>query len=134
MTQILDLSDLVGPPRRIKLGPNEYLLPRDLNVELYLRIVGLAEHPEELEENVVVRQLRDEVLELFRVHQPEMQALPPAVSIPVLVQLIGRVYSGAEEVPPQKAAPKPRAPRKVSPGTSTARAAKPRTRSRSSSS
>jgi hypothetical protein len=123
MPDSLDLSDLVGPPRRVHFDPEGkrvYLLPRDISTELYLEILSLQDRPDELEDHAVVQQLHDQILELFQEYQPEMRRLPPVVSIPVLIQLLGRVYRAEPDPTPAKPArAKPRA--KASPGTRTTR-------------
>jgi hypothetical protein len=130
MADIIDLSDLIGPPRKVKIGESlTLLMPFDLPVELYLQILHLQDRPDELEDQAVVESLRDEVLELLQVHQPTMTRLPAAVSIPLLIQMVGRIYRAEPDPTPAKPArAKPRA--KASPGTRTTKSP---TRSRSSS-
>lgn len=130
MSDITDLNVFVGPPRKVKIGPKVYELPRDIAAEIYLEIIELQQRGDDLDDDdKLVRQLRDEILELFQVHQPDMTRLPAAVSIPLLVQMIGRVYGDDE--PEETTGPPPRS---SSPGKSRT-TAKPRaTRSRSSKS
>lgn len=125
MSEIVDLNVFVGPPRKAKLGETIYLLPRDIPAELYLEVLDLQSRPDELDDQGVVRKLHRDVLELFQVHQPDMERLPAAVTIPVLVRMIGHIYSGTAEPDP----PKPRA--SGSRGTRKPKA-KPKPRSRSS--
>lgn len=131
MADLIDVSDLIGPPRKVKLGETTYLFPADIPVELYLGILRLQDRPEELEDQVVVKQLRDDVLELLTVHQPGLDRLPPAVSIPMLIALIGRVYRAEPDPTPPAAKPKAKArtERAVSHGTSTTKSRKPSTSS-----
>jgi hypothetical protein len=137
MAEILDLSVLLGNvPKQVRLSPEGrvYKLPPDCPAELYfllLQFWGLKEDEVPPEELVVA--LHDQTLELFQVYQPDMERLPAEVSIPVLVQLVGRVYGEQEEDPtPAKGGGK------ATPGTrkrtSRASGAKKATRSRSSSS
>jgi hypothetical protein len=128
MPDTIDVTDLIGPPRKVKISDALTLLfPMDLPVETYLTILHLQDRPEELEDQSVVQSLRDDVLELLQVHQPGMTRLPPAVSIPVLIQLIGRVYRAEPDPPPPAA--KPRAKKAASRGTRTTRPRRPSTSS-----
>lgn len=126
MAEITDLNVFVGPPRQVKLGESVYLLPRDIPAELYLEFLDLQGQPGDLDDQTVVRKLRQDVLELFQVHQPGIDRLPPAVSIPVLVRMIGHVYSASSD-----AEERPTKPRSGSRGT-TKRKPAPKPRSRSS--
>jgi hypothetical protein len=128
MPDTIDVTDLIGPPRKVKISDALTLLfPMDLPVETYLTILHLQDRPEELEDQSVVQSLRDDVLELLQVHQPGMTRLPPAVSIPVLIQLIGRVYRAEPDPPPPAA--KPRAKKAASRGSTTTRPRRPSTSS-----
>jgi hypothetical protein len=97
VTEITDLDQLIGAPRRVKLGGDTYQLPRDCPAELFLLLlkVGQTQDGEADEDQAaLIEQLVDGVLELFQVHQPDLERLPAAVSIQMIVQIIGTVYGG----------------------------------------
>src|SRR4051812_35258963 len=123
MAEITDLNVFVGPPRQVRLGESVYLLPRDIPAELYLEFLDLQDRPGDVDDQAVIRKLHQDVLELFQVHDPSMTRLPPAVSIPVLVRMIGHVYSASGDVEERPTKPPSR-------GT-TKRKPKPKPRSRS---
>lgn len=125
MSDILDLSVFVGPPRKVRFtssGP-VYLLPRDVPVELMLEILDFQQRADELDDEQVARTLRDDLLELFQVHQPDMTRLPAAVSVPLLVQMFGEIYRADE--PAAEEDPTPAAPA-APPGRSTRSSTRPR--------
>ncbi len=124
MAEITDLSDLLGEPRVLRLGPDDYKLPRDCPAEFYLLLLHFAEIDKPGDEEVT--RLRDHALELFRVYQPEMERLPAAVSPAVLVQLVGRVYGDEEGEDPTEAS-------QEAPGSTQKPKPKPKSKTRAAS-
>lgn len=120
---ITDLSDLLKEPRKVRFEPNGplYVLPGDLPAELYLRI-QIAESAEITADYVKV--LADQVLELFRVHQPDLDELP--CSLAQMVALIPRVYNDEEPEDPPKPPARQRASNKPSTTPAKTSARKPR--------
>jgi len=109
--EIVDLDKLVGAPRVVKLGGAQYKLPNDCPAELYLLLLRVAQAGEDEQETELVETLMDAMLELFQVHQPDMQQLPAAMSIKLLVTLVGHVYSEGEAPADPTPAPKTRSTR-----------------------
>lgn len=126
MGQIVDLDELLGDDKQVRLAGKLYALPPDLPVELYLRIVRYGQQHPDATEAEVTEALYEALLDLFRYKQPNLKSLP--VSMKHLAIAVGRIYGDQEpdegtSVPP---------PRKRSGGaTKTSRPRSPRTASRS---
>lgn len=127
---ITDLSDLagVGPPKQVRLveGGQVYKLPADVPSPLYLKLVEFQNRKdEELDdagEQEIVAELYEEVLELFRVHQPSLERLP--IGLTSLIRLVPAIYGKADEEaaaaarPTRAAGTKSSSPKKRSRSTS----------------
>lgn len=132
-TEIIDLDELVSPPKKVRIQGNVYTLPSELPVELYLRLrvaeqayAEAQENGEEVDENQRVEELHDLLLELFREHQPDLEKLPGGLI--QLFTIIPRVY-GAASVVEEEDEPDPNSSTHGRGKPST----KPRTRSKSRS-
>lgn len=121
--KIIDLSTVVGPPLKVRLqadGP-VYKLPADLPVPLYLKVSAYGDA--EMDEAEMAEDLYAELLELFQVHQPDLDELP--IGMVALITAIPRIYGGGEPAEDEGGAPPSRA------GTRSTKKARPK-RSRSS--
>ncbi len=98
---IINLDELLSAPKRVELAGRVYDLPGDLPAELYLRITGAAE--QDLAEHELVKLLYGQVLELFQVHQPDVESLP--LGLGQLMQVIRVVYGGGTSEPEGEAPP-----------------------------
>ena len=103
MAKIIDLDELLGEPKKVRLGGRVWVLPPDLPVELYLRIVKLNE--EGAGEGDLVEALYEQLLELFRYKEPKLKELP--VGMNQLVTAVALIYGQADDgegdaVPPRK--------------------------------
>lgn len=110
ITDVRDLDLLLGTPQNVKLGGKFYKLPADCSAELYLQMVQYSKLVgEEVDADVeaqLIQDLRDGLIELFQVHQPEMNRLPAAMSLQLLVEAIGRLYGPEEDpTPPPEEGP-----------------------------
>lgn len=97
-TKIIDLDELIAPPRRVKLQGVTYTLPGELPVPLYLRLKATEDAPEDAEAagGDRVEDLNELLLELFRVHQPDLDELP--VGLTQAFTIIPRVYGASNFV------------------------------------
>lgn len=120
MTKIIDLDELLGEPKKVRLKGVVYKLPPDLPVELYLRIVKLNETG--ATEAELVDALYEQLLELFRYDKPDLKTLP--VSMSQLVNAVATIYGQGDEAEGD-AAP----PRKRQSGGATSSSRNARTRS-----
>jgi hypothetical protein len=95
--EIIDLDELLGSDKRVKLGGKVYLLAPDLPADLYLEIIRFSR--EEHSEAELIEALYERLLDLFRYKQPDLKALP--MSVGQVVQAVGRIYGdeGAEKKP-----------------------------------
>lgn len=105
-TKIIDLDIALSEPITVKLAGKTYKLPGDIPAPLYLTITNLGEQ-DDADDEAATRQVYEQMLELFRVHQPELTSLP--ISIPQLVLLVPRVYGGWEPEETAEARPTKRA-------------------------
>lgn len=92
-TKIIDLDELIAPPRRVKLKGVTYTLPGELPVPLYLRLKATEDAPEDEAGGDRVEDLNELLLELFRVHQPDLDELP--VGLTQAFTIIPRVYGAS---------------------------------------
>ena len=121
-TEIIDLDLILGEPIEVQLGGQVYKLPPDIPAELFLK---MAAYDGADNVAVLVTEIQDELLDLFKVHQPDMQTLPGTLT--QMVALVPMVYGGrgsAEAADPPKAKAK---------GGTKSGSRKKTTRSRSSS-
>lgn len=90
MTTLIDLDALLGEPIPVKLGGREWLLPADIPVPLVLKIEQLA--GQDVTDDLV-RGLYQDLLELFQVHQPDIESLP--ITATQALTAIPAIYYGA---------------------------------------
>ncbi len=140
MTRIIDLDDLAPADLTVRKKGVEYVLPGDPPIDVWLRLVEagdafMAAPGDEGRE--ALETFRDRMLELFRIHQPELTELP--FGVPGMYALLAGFYG-------TNAAPDPPQPRRRGGGAAsttttsngskrspTKAKAKPKTASRSSS-
>lgn len=125
--EVTDLDALLGAPLQVKLGGQTYKLPPDCPAELYLSMLRIAQADDASTQVADIERVHDGVLDLFQIHQPDMDGLPAAMSLQLMVELIGHVYNQADEPQPDPTPPKPRG------GTKSSRSRPKKTASRSSS-
>jgi hypothetical protein len=98
----VDLDALAPRPIRARLGGKTYKLPGDMPLELFFRIQAFEQRVEKGEnEMTLLSELRDEILALFQVHQPQMKTLPD-MGVTTLLQALGAIYGGAPAGPPTR--------------------------------
>lgn len=98
--EIIDLDSVLGKPKVVQLDGKRYKLPADLPAPLFLKLAAGSADDFSAE---TVRELYEDVLALFRVHQPDMDDLP--VGMVQMYTIIPRVYMGSDDAdPPPKAA------------------------------
>lgn len=138
MTRIIDLDELAPADLVVRKNGVEYKLPGDPAIDVWLRLVEAGDAfmaPEGGREEL--RVFRDRMLDLFQIHQPDLEELP--FGIPGMYALLAGFYG-------TNAAPDPPQPRRRGgAGASTTKRnngskrspakskAKPKTASRSSS-
>lgn len=101
-TEITDLDELLlGPPKRVRLSGHVYTLPAQIPVPLYLLVrnrsrerVELLERGEDLDIDAV-EEVHQQVLELFQVHQPDMDSVPCGIG--QLFEIIPTIYPARAE-------------------------------------
>lgn len=102
MAEIVDLDELLGAPKKVRVGGKVYTLPPDLPAELYLKIIRLAR--ENASEAEMIEALSGQLLELFQYGDPKMKALPPTLTISQVVLAVGKIYGdggSGERRPPR---------------------------------
>jgi hypothetical protein len=116
----VDLDALAPRPKKVKLGGKLYKLPGDMPMPLFLRIQAFGQRTEQGEdETVLLSELHEELLGLFKVHQPALKALPE-IGVLTLLQSLGAIYGGGAAADPTPANRQARRQRKRTP-SSTAR-------------
>ena len=112
--EIRDLDVLLPQPIKVRLDGKVWTVPGDLPAPTYLRLRQLAAEgdvdDDEEAQLAVMAELYDMLLDLFRVHQPDLVELPMGVA--QLVRAVGVIYGDAPADPPTKRQPTPRSPRK----------------------
>lgn len=98
---IIDLDEILGDPKRVRLAGKVYTLPADVPVELFLQVNKLSQQ-EDRAESEIVEQMYEDLLGLFRVHQPTLKALP--ISLGQLLVAFSTIY-GKEEEPAKPTRP-----------------------------
>lgn len=91
MTKIIDLDAILPEDKKVKLGGKVYTLPPDLPAEVFLKMTSLAESG--ASESEITAAMYDELLELFRYKQPDLEKLP--ISLSQIVNAVGLIYSTA---------------------------------------
>jgi hypothetical protein len=96
----LDESGVTADPIDVILHGETYRLPGDLPAPLYVKLLALRERAQtasageaEGATQELNLQLHDELLALFRLHQPDLERLPLGVNEMVLA--VGYIYSPA---------------------------------------
>lgn len=90
----VDLDALAPLAKRVKLGGKIYKLPGDMPMPLFLRIQNYETRIENGEgESSLLTELQDELLTLFKVHQPALKVLPE-IGVVGLLQSLGAIYGG----------------------------------------
>lgn len=121
----VDAAGILTKPIQVKLAEQVYTLPGDVPAPLFARLIEIERTGATADE---IQQLYDELLALFRQHQPELERLP--VGVHEMVHVVGFIYSGdhgddaggpgEDPTSPTKTAP---APKKSGSSTSSARSA-----------
>lgn len=91
MTKIIDLDAILPEDKKVKLGGKVYTLPPDLPAEVFLKMTSLAESG--ASESEITAAMYDELLELFRYKEPDLEKLP--ISLSQIVNAVGLIYSTA---------------------------------------
>lgn len=132
-TQIVELDDLVPDAIDFRYQGKSYVLPGDITVETTFRLqkmltaLGEAEaDPKKADEQEkLTLEVEQQLLELFRQKDPELESLPFGVVgfSYVLSHLLAKLGFGSDGVDPRKAEPTKRKPqdRKKSQRSSTSR-------------
>jgi len=100
-SDLIDLDELLGDDKKVKVGGTIYTLPPDLPVELYFKINRFA--GTDATDVEMIETLYAEVLQLFRYKNPDLNEIP--LSLSQLVSAIGRIYGSGEveDAPPPPA-------------------------------
>lgn len=88
-TEVIDLDLILGEPKEVQIGGAVYKLPPDIPAELYLKLVGYDGGDGF---GALLSEIQDELLAVFRIHQPEMTSLPGTVA--QQIALVPMVYGG----------------------------------------
>lgn len=89
----VDLDALAKPPKRVKLGGKVWKLPGDMPMDLFFRVQAFEQRIDAGEDQVgVLAEIKDELLDLFKVHQPTIKALPN-MGVLELAQALPRIYA-----------------------------------------
>lgn len=127
-----DLDALAPPLKRVRLAGKIWKLPGDMPMPLMLRIQNYGPRTEAGEDEVVLlAELQDELLALFKVHQPQLKELPE-IGVLTLLQSLGAIYGGAvgESPTPNRATRRSSRPAKRKTPSSSAPSSKGRATSR----
>jgi hypothetical protein len=128
--EIIDLDVVAGPAKKVKLGGQTYTLPPDIPVELYLRLNEQSKAGQ-LDEHGQIKELYDELVELFQYGDSKITKLP--IGITTLILAIPTIYGPDNPVPKAEPEGGRRPPRKSAAGTRSSPARrKPATKSHSS--
>jgi len=100
----IDIDDLVPADITVRVKGEEYTLPGDVSVPTYLTLTRLAgdvvdgdsEDPE-----AAVIELHDRLLDLFHVHQPDLQELPvgPRALLPLVFRYLDAPVTEEDAAP-----------------------------------
>lgn len=99
MTRIIDLDEAIPQDIEVVLNGETYLLPGDIPVPDMLAMESLTRRfdaekdAEKLGE--IVGEMNEQVIELFRVRQPDIEDLP--MSAKQLFQVVTAVYMSSDE-------------------------------------
>jgi hypothetical protein len=100
VARIIDL-DVVAPEDTIVIIAGvEYLLPGDVPVPHMLAIERASRDffSDEENDNGSLIRLQDEILDLFRIRQPDLEELPP-LGLAGLIQFVQALYGAPEDEP-----------------------------------
>lgn len=136
MARIIDLDDLAPDDLTVRKGQQDYLLPGDPPLAMWLRVADAGDAfmaSEGEDQRVALDGLSGRMLELFQIRQPDMTELPFGTF--GMFRLLAGIYGTDPEPDPPK-------PRRNGGGASTTKtkrssassAAKPKTAKRSRSS
>jgi hypothetical protein len=103
---VINLDELGGPAKKVILDGQEFILPGDLPIDLYIEMAEAERRfeDEDADDLAILKSLRDRVLELFQFHQPDLQELPRSAGFRQILQLVGTVYrSGGGDTDEQAA-------------------------------
>jgi hypothetical protein len=108
----VDLDALAPPLKRARLGGKVYRLPGDMPLVLFFKIQAFGQRVERGEDEMaMLTELSEELLALFKVHQPTLKALPD-MGVLVLLQALGAIYGGGPGEAPAST-PTPRSRKKT---------------------
>jgi hypothetical protein len=131
---LTDLDVIAAPDRRVKLGGHTFRVPGDPPTGWLLAFRSLTGKfsDDDADELEIVEQLRDAVVDLFCIRQPDAEAdilgAVDSLGVPTLVQAVNLIYATAQEAPQES----PRPPRAA--GTRSTSPSRKRASSASSSS
>lgn len=115
MSEVIDLNELVGDPKKLKIGGpgtgfplKELKLPGDIPIDTFLEITSMEKRLEDdtLGEEELITEMRDKISGLFTLMDPNF-TWPPQLGVRSVSQLIGRVYREKEDPTPAPAEPTP---------------------------
>ncbi len=128
--------DLAAPPdRRVKVGGHTFRVPGDPPTGWLLAFRSLTAKftEDDADELAIVEQLRDAVVDLFLIRQPDAEAdicgAVDSMGVPTLVQAVNLIYAATQEEPEA-----PARPTRAAGTRSTSPSRKPRASASSSSS
>jgi hypothetical protein len=95
--EIIDIEVALAEPKKVKLAGKVWTVPGQIPIPIYLRFRqlarGAAENPDAAMDDVEV--LHAEVLALFQVHHPDLEAFPG--DLPQLLAFIKKTYGASDE-------------------------------------
>jgi len=99
----LALDALAPEPKTVRLAGRTWLLPADIPLSTVVRITRFAAAGEaEVDDTRLPGELVDLLLELFRVHQPDLETLP-ALTLKQALTLLDELYQLGLQVEEQDA-------------------------------
>lgn len=94
----VDLDALAPRPTTIRLAGKVWKLPGDMPMDLYFRLQSFDQQIQAgADETGLLGSLRDELLELLQVHQPNLKSLPAGIGLKTLIGALPAIYSGGAE-------------------------------------
>jgi hypothetical protein len=73
MTEILDLDAVVAQDIVVVLGGEEYRIPGDPPMEIYVQLLDLEQRGDEIDAREFLDSVLEPVYELFAIRQPELE-------------------------------------------------------------
>lgn len=140
MATLTDLDKLCALPREVRAGGRDWKVPGSPPVAWMLAAEQLSELPDDADDLAIVRAIREQVADLFLIHQPdEIDAIEDALGTldaGVLLGAVRAIYAdqGTEEEAEQERPTRPTSPtmKSASSRSSAAKRAAKTSRSRSS--